>query len=62
MRSQPEERFAIIVMTLLILGGGLYPQPGVESRYRAAVHLLENYHRGTTHQGDSHAIISDTGL
>lgn len=49
MRSQPEERFAIIVMTLLILGGGLYPQPGVESRYRAAVHLLQDYHRAIPH-------------
>lgn len=52
MRSQPEERFAIILMTVLILGGGLYPQPGVESRYRAAVHLLEDYHRALPH-GDS---------
>lgn len=52
MRSQPEERFAIILMTVLILGGGLYPQPGVESRYRAAVHLLEDYHRAIPH-GDS---------
>jgi NADH-quinone oxidoreductase subunit M len=53
MRSQPEERFAIIVMTLIILGGGLYPQPGVESRYRAAVHLLENYHRTPHPSGHS---------
>lgn len=59
MKSQPEERFAIIVMTLLILGGGLYPQPGVESRYRAAVHLLENYHRGTPTSSDAHASVSD---
>ena len=28
----------------LILGGGLYPQPGVESRYEAAVKLFEQRH------------------
>lgn len=45
MRSLLEERIAIVALSLLIVLGGVYPQPGVESRYRAAVHLLENYHR-----------------
>jgi NADH-quinone oxidoreductase subunit M len=45
MRSLLEERVAIVALSLLIVLGGVYPQPGVESRYRAAVHLLENYHR-----------------
>lgn len=34
------ERLAVMVLTLLILGGGLWPQPGVSSRYHAAVELL----------------------
>jgi NADH-quinone oxidoreductase subunit M len=34
------ERIAILVLTALILGGGLYPQPGVASRHHAAVKLL----------------------
>jgi NADH-quinone oxidoreductase subunit M len=37
----PRERVAVLTLAALILGGGLYPQPGVASRYRAAVDLLE---------------------
>ncbi len=40
------ERIAILVLTALILGGGLYPQPGAASRYHAAVALMQ--HRGDT--------------
>jgi NADH-quinone oxidoreductase subunit M len=36
------EWLAVMVLTLLILGGGLWPQPGVESRYHAAVELLDH--------------------
>jgi hypothetical protein len=49
MRSQFEERFAIVGLSLLILAGGLYPQPEVESSYQAALHLLEDYHRAGDH-------------
>jgi hypothetical protein len=49
MRSQFEERFAIVGLSLLILAGGLYPQPEVESSYQAALHLLEDYHRSGDH-------------
>lgn len=45
MRSQLEERAAIIALSILILAGGLYPQPEVHSSYKAAMHLLEEYHR-----------------
>jgi NADH-quinone oxidoreductase subunit M len=38
------EQLAVMVLTLLILCGGLWPQPGVDSRYHAAVELLD--HRG----------------
>lgn len=39
LRCRLPERFAVLVLTLLIIGGGLYPQPGVSSRYHAAVEL-----------------------
>jgi NADH-quinone oxidoreductase subunit M len=32
----PRERFAVLALAVLILGGGLLPQPGVASRQRAA--------------------------
>jgi NADH-quinone oxidoreductase subunit M len=37
----PRERFAVLTLMALILGGGLFPQWGVSSRHRAAVHLLQ---------------------
>jgi NADH-quinone oxidoreductase subunit M len=40
----PRERLAVLTLAALILGGGLYPQPGVESRHLAAEHLLERRH------------------
>lgn len=36
MHARPAERVAVLLLTLLILGGGLVPQPGVASRYHAA--------------------------
>jgi len=38
--AKPSERIAVIVLTFLILGGGLFPQPGVSSRHHAAEHLI----------------------
>ncbi len=46
MDCRKTERLTILVMVVLIIGGGLIPQPGVESRYHAANALLE--HRGGT--------------
>lgn len=40
MGSRTTERFAILAMVVLIIGGGLVPQPGVDSRYHAARALL----------------------
>jgi NADH-quinone oxidoreductase subunit M len=34
------ERFAVLILAALVLGGGLFPQPGVVSRHRAAVEVL----------------------
>ncbi|MCR9292264.1 MAG: oxidoreductase [bacterium] len=36
------ERVTILIVVLLIVGGGLLPQPGVQSRYHAARALLEH--------------------
>jgi NADH-quinone oxidoreductase subunit M len=35
------ERFAVLTLAALILGGGLFPQPGVASRYHAAETVLK---------------------
>lgn len=37
----PRERFAVLTLAALILGGGLFPQPGVTSRYEAAEKIIE---------------------
>lgn len=42
MGCRKTERIAILVIVLLIIGGGLIPQLGVESRYHAARELLEH--------------------
>lgn len=36
------ERWAVLTLTLLILGGGLWPQPGVASRHHAAVEIINH--------------------
>jgi NADH-quinone oxidoreductase subunit M len=41
LRSRVSERVSVLVLTVLILGGGLWPQPGVASRYHAAVELIK---------------------
>ncbi len=46
LRSQPAERFSVVVLTILIIGGGLWPQPGVASRHHAAMELLRLKGRG----------------
>lgn len=33
----PRERFVLLAFAVLILGGGLYPQPGIQTRHQAAV-------------------------
>ena len=37
---RPAERFAVLCLTFIILAGGLFPQPIIASRYRAAKLLL----------------------
>jgi len=62
--AKPAERIAVIVLTLLILGGGLFPQPGVASRHHAAEHLIMRrpgvaseqklLRQAESHQAESH--------
>jgi NADH-quinone oxidoreductase subunit M len=40
LRIRWPEQIAMLIFAILILGGGLFPQPGVESRYEAAVKLM----------------------
>jgi len=40
--SVRSERIAILTFSLLLIGAGLWPQPGVHSRYDAAVELLHH--------------------
>ncbi len=42
MECRPAERATILVMVVLIIGGGLMPQPGVQSRYHAARAVLDH--------------------
>lgn len=53
------ERFAALLVGLLVLGGGLWPQPGVNSRYHAAVSLLRL--RQSTLPNDSPAFHETPG-
>ena len=40
LRARPSERIAVLVLIALIVGGGLFPQWGVASRYHAAMALI----------------------
>jgi NADH-quinone oxidoreductase subunit M len=40
LRAKWSERIAVLILATLIFGGGLFPQPGVSSRYHAAAALL----------------------
>lgn len=41
LRARWPERIAVLVLAALILGGGLFPQAGVSSRYHAAAALIK---------------------
>jgi NADH-quinone oxidoreductase subunit M len=42
LRCRVAERAAVLVLSMLIIGGGIVPQPGVASRYHAATALIES--------------------
>lgn len=41
LRCRTPERIAVLTLAALILGGGLFPQPGLSSRHRAAMEVIE---------------------
>jgi NADH-quinone oxidoreductase subunit M len=41
LQARLPERIAVTALAVLILGGGLFPQPGLSSRYHAASKLIE---------------------
>jgi NADH-quinone oxidoreductase subunit M len=47
------ERIVVLTLAGLILGGGLFPQPGAASRQRAAVDLLDGRQRHSSPPGPS---------
>ncbi|MFM7561423.1 MAG: proton-conducting transporter membrane subunit [Planctomycetota bacterium] len=53
LRSRPAERLAVLVLVAVMIGGGIYPQPFLSSRYRAAEHLLGE--RANTHPQPMHS-------
>lgn len=59
---RPVERITILVVLVLIIGGGLWPQPGVHSRYHAADELLKHrlFHETTDDEGAEHAARPST--
>ena len=40
LRIRIQERLAVLILSLLILGAGLWPQPGIASRYHAAMAVI----------------------
>jgi len=42
LQARPSEKIAVLVLAALIIGGGLYPQWGVDSRYHAAIELIRH--------------------
>jgi NADH-quinone oxidoreductase subunit M len=57
------ERFAVLTLAVLILGGGLLPQPRVVSRYRAAEEILSQrrQRRGEPAMPQQHERAAPTG-
>ncbi len=63
------ERLAVLTLAALIIGGGLLPQPGITSRYHAAVellrsrgHSLNGQHQHSATRQPSSAHPSGTGI
>ena len=59
LRVRRAERISVLVLTALILGGGLYPQPGVTSRYHAAIRLFQARGREVHQERGQGAAVED---
>lgn len=53
LRARWSEKVAILTLSALIIGGGLWPQPGVKSRYHAATEIIAR--RETTRPPEVHS-------
>ncbi len=42
------EKVAVLILSFLIIGGGMFPQPGVQSRYHAAKEIMARREPGLT--------------
>jgi len=69
MRCQLPEKVAVLTLALLMIGGGLYPQPGVQSRYHAAQeligmrrNLLEDSHEDDDDDDDEHRTPAEVAV
>jgi NADH-quinone oxidoreductase subunit M len=56
MEPRPVEQIVIWAMIVLMIGGGLYPQPGVSTRYHAATELLKR--RGHYFDTDKNSLLA----
>lgn len=56
LQTGPQEQLAVLTLSALILGGGIYPQPGVTSRRRAAEEILQERVIATGPRRDSPAV------
>jgi NADH-quinone oxidoreductase subunit M len=52
LQTKLSERVSVLVLTVLIIGGGLMPQPGVSSRYHAAEALIDQRRGARQRSGD----------
>jgi NADH-quinone oxidoreductase subunit M len=48
------EKVAVLALSTLIIGGGLWPQPGVESRYHAATEIMARREVTPSHKETEH--------
>jgi NADH-quinone oxidoreductase subunit M len=55
LRSRGPERIAVLILAALILGGGIYPQPSLSSRYHAASEIIEARRHLAGPPSDQHA-------
>jgi NADH-quinone oxidoreductase subunit M len=60
LRVRVPEKIAVVSLTALILGGGLFPRPGVVSRHRAAQAILKQRASDPTATADIATTLSQT--
>lgn len=59
MPVRPHERIAMLVLLMVIAGGGLYPQPGVASRFHAAIELIRHRDIDADTQHNGQLLVPD---